>query len=271
MKELLVRSVTGVVYVVILLGAPILGPWFFFGAYFILCVFALNEFFRLSSLEATKPLLIPGILVGIWPLLHQFMHFQTNWEANFLGILISLILLAFVYELFRRHSSPILNLSMLLMAFFYIGVPFGLLPQLAYSPSQEDYSPWLIAFVLVVIWVHDTGAYLIGHLLGKHPLIKHISPKKTVEGLFGGLALGAVAIWCFTLLPSGWESAKLGILGVVIMLFANLGDLFESMWKRHLGIKDSGKSLPGHGGWLDRLDSLLFAIPAVFVTLQFLD
>ena len=200
----------------------------------------------------------------------RFMFHEINWVAPLIGVGTGLIILVFLIELFRNKSKPFLNIAMLLMALAYIGVPFGILPELAYPNYYEGYSPNLIIIILVVIWVHDTGAYLSGMLIGRTPLFKRVSPKKTLEGLIGGLLLGAGSIWILSQIFTGIPKADFWVIGTAIMIFANFGDFIESMWKRSLGIKDSGNALPGHGGWLDRLDSLLFAIPAVYLCLLLL-
>lgn len=251
----------------ILLGAPLAGPWVFFVVFLLLTLVTLREFFRLSKLEGASPVLLPGILMGLWLLIQQFLKFELNLGLRMQTGFLALALILFIIELFRDHQTPFLNLGMMIMGTIYIGIPMGLLPSLLYLDGAT-YHPVMLIFILMVIWVHDTGAYLVGISFGKTPLIKKISPKKTVEGLIGGVILGFIAVWIFTLFSKPIGTEKLFLLASVIMLFANLGDLFESKWKRHLGIKDSGKSLPGHGGWLDRLDSILMALPAVYLMLE---
>lgn len=251
-----------------MLGAPLLGEWFFFGAYLLLLVFTLVEFFRLTRLDGARPLMIPGIIAAIWPFIHQFLFLSGRLPIDFISPAILIILLIFTVELFRNSKSPYLNIAFIMMGIVYIGLPFGLLPGLLYETPGASYKPEILGFTLIIIWIHDSGAYFAGSLFGKNRLMPSISPKKTVEGLFGGLAFGYLAVWIISLIFKDFPILHLIIAGTIVMIFANLGDFFESLWKRHLNIKDSGKSLPGHGGWLDRLDSLLFAIPAVYLTLQ---
>jgi phosphatidate cytidylyltransferase len=269
LKELSIRTITGLIYVIALLGAPLVGPWIFLGTYLLLCLFTLNEFVRLSNLEGSKPLLYPTVIIGLLPLLMGFLSHQTEFQSSIILILLGGFLLILVLELFRKSSNPAQNIAFTIMSWVYIGIPFGLLPELLFSPMFSGYSPILLAFVLLIIWVHDTGAYLVGLAFGKHQLAKSISPNKTIEGLAGGILLGSVTIFVFTIFldVSTWH---LWVIGLVVIIFSNMGDLFESKWKRHLGIKDSGKSLPGHGGWLDRLDSFIFAIPATYLVLMLL-
>lgn len=268
MKELAQRTATGSVYVIILLGAPLVGPWVFFGVFLLLTLLTLKEFFTLSKLEGASPVWLPVILMGIWLFVQQFLKYQTAINLRMETGFLLLILLLFVIELFRDHQTPFLNLGMMSMGTVYIGIPMGLLPSILHHNAEATYNPAILIFILLVIWVHDSGAYIVGVSLGKTPLIKKISPKKTVEGLLGGIVLGFLSVLAFAQFSTPVSTAQLFILAAVIMVFANLGDLFESKWKRHLGIKDSGKSLPGHGGWLDRLDSFLMALPAVYLTLE---
>jgi phosphatidate cytidylyltransferase len=120
---------------------------------------------------------------------------------------------------------------------------------------------------LLILWLNDTGAYLIGSWIGKHKLFERISPKKTWEGSMGGAFMALLTSWGMALLVKGIPLWQWISIGLIIVIFGTLGDLVESMLKRSLGIKDSGTILPGHGGILDRFDALLLAVPFVFVFL----
>ena len=151
--------------------------------------------------------------------------------------------------------------ALTLFGVLYLGLTLGTLSMTRLLPQGE----WLIFFLLLVTWASDTGAYYVGTLFGRHRLAPRISPKKTVEGLVGGLIaaiiVGYVARWWFLPELSGLDCLILAILMTVTGLW---GDLTESVMKRSAGMKDSGGILPGHGGMLDRLDSLLFAAPAFY-------
>ena len=193
----------------------------------------------------------------------------------FIPYLVSIIYLL-IAELYLIHDDPINNWAYTMMSQLYIALPFSLLNVLAFRSVGYDitYTYLIPLSVFVFLWMNDTGAYLCGSLLGKHKLFPRISPGKSWEGSIGGgiLVMGiAVLIWYLTeqygvneLSLNAFEWAGLGL---TVVIFGTWGDLIESLFKRTLGIKDSGTILPGHGGMLDRFDSSLLAIPAAVVYL----
>ncbi|MCD8079784.1 MAG: phosphatidate cytidylyltransferase [Bacteroides sp.] len=177
----------------------------------------------------------------------------------------ALILYLLIRELYLKHTDPITNWAYTFLCQLYIAVPFGLLSKVALHTGT--YTPLLPFAIFALLWLNDTGAYCVGSLVGKHRLFERISPKKSWEGSVGGavfaLATAAGFSWYSDLLPlPQWLGMAL-----VIVVFGTWGDLTESLFKRQLGIKDSGNFLPGHGGILDRFDSSLLAIPAVWIYL----
>lgn len=160
-----------------------------------------------------------------------------------------------------RTDRPWKGILIIIFGVLYVGVPLGTVVSTRALPAGE----FLVLFLAVVTWASDSGAYYAGTLWGKHLLMPSVSPKKTVEGLLGGLALAVGA----ALLAQWWFASQLSlsdalILGVLLTGAGLFGDLFESMIKRRTGVKDSGGILPGHGGMLDRLDSLLFTAPTFY-------
>ena len=193
----------------------------------------------------------------------------------FIPYLVSIIYLM-IAELYLKAEDPINNWAYTMMSQLYIALPFSLLNVLAYrwNGAAVQYTYLVPLSVFVFLWINDTGAYLCGSLLGRHKLFPRISPGKSWEGSIGGgllVVAVAVVVWHFTTLYGvndlGLSAYEWAGLGLVIVMFGTWGDLIESLFKRTLGIKDSGNILPGHGGMLDRFDSSLMAIPAAVVYL----
>ena len=197
-------------------------------------------------------------------------------SAVFIPYLVSIIYLM-VAELYLKNEDPIHDWAYTMMAQLYIALPFSLLNTLAFHLTPQGlvtYDAVLPLSVFVFLWMNDTRAYLCGSLLGKHKLFPRISPGKSWEGSIGGGILViavAVLVWYLTeqyqLNQLGLSALEWAGLGLTVVIFGTWGDLVESLFKRTLGIKDSGNILPGHGGMLDRFDSSLLAIPAAVVYL----
>jgi len=193
----------------------------------------------------------------------------------FIPYLVSIIYLL-IAELYLKQADPIGDWAYTMFSQLYIALPFSLLNVLAFRSTGIDirYTYLVPLSVFVFLWINDTGAYLCGSLLGKHKLFPRISPGKSWEGSIGGGILVmavAVLVWHLTeqygVNDISLNAVEWAGLGLTIVLFGTWGDLIESLFKRTIGIKDSGNILPGHGGMLDRFDSSLLAIPAAVVYL----
>ena len=196
-------------------------------------------------------------------------------SSVFIPYLVSIIYLM-IAELYLKAEDPIHNWAYTMMSQLYIALPFSLLNVLAFRSNGQDiqYTYLTPLCVFVFLWINDAGAYICGSLLGRHKLFPRISPGKSWEGsIGGGLLVMAVAVLLWHLTERygvnelGLSALEWAGLGLVIVLFGTWGDLIESLFKRTLGIKDSGNILPGHGGMLDRFDSTLMAVPAAVVYL----
>ena len=192
----------------------------------------------------------------------------------FIPYLVTVVYLL-VAELYGKQLDPINNWAYTMLSQMYIALPFSLINVLAFTATPDGrvmFNTILPLSVFVCLWLNDTGAYCVGSLLGRHKLFPRISPGKSWEGSIGGGLLVVALAWAY-----GWYENQQGIallnewqwagLGLVIVVFGTWGDLVESLFKRTLGIKDSGNILPGHGGMLDRFDSSLLAIPAAVIYL----
>jgi CDP-diglyceride synthetase len=236
----------------------------------VILIGSLFEFYRLSFKVRVRPQMFYGVALGL------LLFFTTFLQAS--GILIPIMFYAFVpltlgvfiVELYRNHSRPFTNIAYTLLGVAYIAGPIAMMNYIAFTPSIGGavYDFRLVMGFFFLLWANDTGAYLVGMSMGRNKLFPRISPKKSWEGLIGGVIV-AVGVGAF--LSMFFTDYKLGMwisLGFLIAVAGVFGDLVESMYKRSLQVKDSGNIMPGHGGFLDRFDAVFFAAPIVFVYLQ---
>ncbi len=272
MKNLLLRSFTGLIYVVVIVCSLIFGGYW---AFPLLCglfgLIGVIEFSRMGKGQTGTcwPALIvdiAGTLMFISAPIGFAVTAADDNTVGFLGIasaLVLFVIVRLVLQLYLHATDSCLSLSHSLMGLLYIGLPLGLAALL--------FSMWgapMVLAMFVMIWLNDTGAYIVGSTMGRRRLFERISPKKSWEGFFGGMAFavgGAFLIkYCFGPYSTGMDVVQLCGMGVIVSIMATWGDLVESMLKRSANIKDSGNILPGHGGILDRIDSLLLVAPSLF-------
>jgi len=267
-KVFFTRSITGIILAVLVISS-IIGHYLFFSILFLLImVLGLFEFYTLLKSIDVYPNKFSGILSGISLFVTNALVATGNAEFRILMVNFIVIFLIFFIELFQKHSKPFSDITFAVFGLIYIALPFSLLNYLA-NPSIEPgvrHTSILLGFFLIV-WINDTGAYIVGSLIGKRRLFPRHSPKKSWEGAIGGAVLSLVAGFvisghCKVLATLDWLA-----ISVIIVVFSTYGDLFESMFKRSLNKKDSGSILPGHGGILDRFDGVFFAAPFVLVYL----
>ena len=267
------RAVTGVLFVIVLVGCILYSPLSFGILFTIISVLSVHEFAQLVSKSSEVSINKTITALGGAYLFLALMSFCTQQSVGarvFLPYL-GLLLYMMITELYLKKKNPTGNWAYSMLSQLYVALPFALLNVLAFQNSPETgsvtYNPILPLSIFVFIWLSDTGAYCVGSLIGKHRLFERISPKKSWEGSIGGgifsIASSLRFAHFFPFMP-GWQWVGLAI---VVVIFGTWGDLTESLMKRQLGIKDSGNILPGHGGMLDRFDSALMAIPAAVVYL----
>ena len=267
MNNFLKRTFTGAIFVLSIFASIYYQESYFtLSALFsIFCALGLYEFYKLVNLneEVQVPsfaLIIAGLILYAGCIQWAF------WGTTTLIIVYAFYIISLVIaELYRNKPAPMHNLALSLLGQCMVALPFSMLNLIAIPGNTH----WILA-LFILIWVSDTGAYLTGMTLGKHKFFERISPKKTWEGFIGGALFaigGSVAFWHFFPIVPVWQWIAFGIL---VVIFGTYGDLFESLLKRTVKIKDSGNILPGHGGILDRFDSLLFAIPVIYIYLTIL-
>lgn len=260
-KKLLIRSASGLVYVGIIIGCALWGMYPFTWMAAIFGVLATIEFEKITHELNAKT--IPTLLLDI----AGTVCLAFTWLLYPLLLWIFILLCRLTLELYIKSETPLADMARSMMTQLYIGLPLGIMACIG-----QWWNLNLVLAIFFMIWINDTGAFIVGSTLGRHRLFERISPKKSWEGFFGGLLFNLVAAALFFLYCSSFFEfyRPLGVwlgLGVVVTVFATWGDLVESMIKRNLHIKDSGNIIPGHGGILDRIDSLLFVMPASLIYL----
>lgn len=268
-KNLKIRTISAIVLFLVVLGAVFYSPYTLLGLLVLICILGMLEFFKLAQLTGAKPQEKWATVIGALCVLLAFFAKLNKVPWELVAGLIPALSMLFVLEIYRKTNTPFANIAWSVLGVFYIALPLALLAYIPVQPAVGGYlvyRPMMVFSILCIIWANDVGAYLVGIALGRHPLFPRISPKKTWEGFFGGkISAILVGVWM-----SHLQGAPLWLWGGaagVIVLSGVYGDLVESMFKRSLGIKDSGDIIPGHGGILDRFDALLLCLPFVFVYL----
>ncbi len=270
MKGLIQRAITAVFFVLVMMGGLFGGSYSFTILFAIITALCLWEFLGLT-LEYEDQFRdlcrkVIGVVFGLMPfvLVSMLKLGLINTPEDFILItsLLSFpfIFGAFIFELFTKSTRPFANVAYIVLGMVYIGTPFAMLAFIAFQNGVFNAN--IIFGILLLTWMNDTGAYLIGSQIGKTPLFPRISPKKTWEGSLGGMAVGLLVGYILSLFfTNELSTAQWMMLSVIVVIFGSLGDLIESMLKRSLNIKDSGNILPGHGGMLDRFDAFIFVVP----------
>jgi len=264
MNETLKRTLSGAVYITLLISCILLSKesyYILFGA------FLLNAAYEFSLLIHFNKLLAVVISFVTYAILYNTNYIQVN-DAILTGLTI-IVSLYLIYFLFNSKSNLPPSLLKYILLFGYIILPFIILTKIPYG--VKGYNPKIIISIFILIWTNDTFAYLIGKSIGKHKLYKIVSPKKTIEGFIGGLVFTLLIGY---LVAVYYTKAAINIwlvIAIIASVFGTIGDLIESKFKRIAGVKDSGKIMPGHGGVLDRLDSVIFVAPFVYLYYQILN
>ena len=275
-SNLVKRTITGVLFVVVLVGCILYSPLSFGLLFTFIAALSVHEFGHLVNAGGEVKINRTITSLGGAYLCLALMGFCTQaTDARVFLPYLALLLYLMITELYLKHKNPLGNWAFSMMSQLYVALPFALLNVLAFhnldaSSSGVAYNPVLPLSIFIFLWLNDTGAYCVGSLLGKHRLFERISPKKSWEGSIGGGLLtlaGSLVLAHYFSFLSVWQWLGLAL---VVVVFGTWGDLTESLLKRQLHIKDSGNILPGHGGMLDRFDSALMAIPAAVVYLSLL-
>jgi phosphatidate cytidylyltransferase len=258
MKEVIVRFLSGVLYISIFLFSLFISREWYIGLLFILAVITLNEFLKLVNLK--------GIIVYI--ILAISFYFLCYKEINS-SIILILLSVTILVNLFLIRDTLVLNKTSLFKSKRYFCIIFYIISGFVFLSlipfTNKVFEPKIILGIFILVWTNDTFAYLVGKGVGKRKLMEKISPKKTIEGFFGGMAGALLASFIFFKFTSIYNLIFWLFLALLVSVLGTIGDLIQSKFKRLAGVKDSGNIMPGHGGVYDRLDSIIFASPFIYL------
>jgi len=257
---------------VVLVSAICIHPIFFLILFCVITGLTLWEFGGLiKHYENANLQQALNVLGGVYLFIATFVYANGLTDGKIFLPYLLFIMLTMIAELYYKAPNPINNWAFTLFAQVYCAGSFSMLNFIGAEPGTPGvmtYTPLFIMAIFIFVWLDDTGAYLVGSLIGKRKLFERISPKKSWEGFFGGLILVLASSQAFAWFAP--EISRLNWLGLAatVVLFGTWGDLIESLLKRTLGVKDSGHILPGHGGMLDRFDSVMLAVPASYIYIE---
>jgi phosphatidate cytidylyltransferase len=275
MSNFWARTITGLSMVFLILAALYFDRFFFAAIFLAVVILGLLEFYSITVTEECKPQKFTGTILGTILYLLVTVVFLF-WGPELLPFAILLMLPMFfipiIIELYRKKEKSLINAAVTIFGLIYIALPVSLLNMMNYPKIGgtvfHHFPAYLTAYFLIT-WIYDTGAYLVGKNFGKHKFFDRISPKKTWEGTIGGTIVAILAVTGYYFITEGIQLIHLLVLTGLIILFGTFGDLAESLFKRSLNLKDSGNILPGHGGILDRFDTIFVSAPFVFLYFVF--
>ncbi|MEQ9230582.1 MAG: phosphatidate cytidylyltransferase [Cyclobacteriaceae bacterium] len=266
-SDLLVRAVAAIIGLVILVFCIMFGPWTFFAVFFLITMLCIREFVRLGELPVPQVfwLFITSAITFTMLSLIAMGNMQTKW----LIVMVPAMLIGLIIQLYVPSARPIRNMAVMFLGIGYVVIPVSMLSFIVFY--QGVFTPILVVGLFTLIWCQDTGAYFFGSAFGKHKLFERISPKKSWEGAIGGFIITMIGAFAMSQVFEDLSVIQWLISGLVISISGIFGDLVESFMKRVAMAKDSGRGIPGHGGFLDRFDSLLFSAPFFLLLLLIFD
>jgi phosphatidate cytidylyltransferase len=270
LKKLITRTITGIVLVLVMLTAILVSQYSFVLLFLVILIASINEYTNLYKQSEVKPNKFFAYFVSISLFSVSFLIAKGIIEIKYFFGFLPLFLTIMAAELYRRKDKTAENIAVTIFGIIYLAIPLSLINFLVFPEilNGNDYTPKLLIATFSLIWIYDSGAYLVGVSIGRHRLFERISPKKSWEGAIGGTLIAITASFFISNFIPEVKQFHWVAISILTVVSATFGDLTESMFKRYFGIKDSGNILPGHGGVLDRFDSLFFAVPVVLAYLK---
>lgn len=266
MKELSIRAISGIIYVLLLIGSLYYqtGLVIVLAVFGILCLVEFSKLIKLNSI--IQYVLFILLYTAFWYVCLWSNLTKSNEIIQILLVVTIFVNLLLIKDLFTENNIPLFESKRFILTTFYLTSGFIFL--LLIANYKNSFTPLLLLGAFILVWVNDSAAYLIGKNFGKQKLFPRVSPKKTVEGFLGGLFFACISSYFIFTFTETLSSTSWLILAIIVSVMGTFGDLIESKFKRQAGVKDSGVIMPGHGGLLDRLDSLIFASPFIYLFLR---
>jgi phosphatidate cytidylyltransferase len=267
LKVLVKRSLTGIAFAAIMLAGILIHQYIFAIVFAIFLMFTLFEFYKISENIGYEPSVKIGLICSFLLFVIFFLAASHVIPKEYIYLSILIPLFTLLPDLFDKRKNGFKNSMITIAGIIYIALPYSLLSFLIYpgNNSGSQFYPWVLMGIFLIIWIYDSMAYVFGSMLGKHKICVRISPKKSWEGLIGGTVFAVITGIVNSLFFDELSLINWVVIALLIVAFGTSGDFFESKLKREAGVKDSGNILPGHGGMLDRFDTMLFAAPVIFV------
>jgi len=268
LKNIIQRTISGILYLVIIIGSLILGKITFGLVFLAITVMALYEFYSLTLAAGSAPFVSLSLVTGSFLFVLTFLSSSGLSGHNMLILALPVMMSIFITALYSGKNDVIRDMAVSLLGIMYIALPLSTMNYLAFPAwNHSGYTHRILLGILTMVWINDTGAYLVGMSIGRNRLMESISPKKSWEGAIGGAVLTLVSAWWLNGIMGILDRSDWLVLAMIVSVFGVFGDLTESLLKRGAGLKDSGTLIPGHGGILDRIDSVLFVMPLSLVYL----
>ncbi|MFK7952519.1 MAG: phosphatidate cytidylyltransferase [Ekhidna sp.] len=265
--DLAPRFLSAVVGVFIIISALVWSEWGFFVIFLSISCLTMLEFYRLMKVQDYSPIRFLGVSVGALLFIIMFLIEDKVLPSEYYVIMFPLASFVFLIKLYKKSDiHPFINIALFYLGILYVAVPFALINIVVFYSGEYSYE--ILLGLLFLTWANDIGAYFSGIMFGKTKLFERISPKKSWEGSVGGAIFAVITSVVISMYFKGlmqWEWISIAF---IVVIAGTYGDLVESHFKRSMNIKDSGSTIPGHGGFLDRFDSLLLAVPFVVVFLK---
>jgi phosphatidate cytidylyltransferase len=265
-NNLTTRTITGVLFVICVIGSVILSHWAFAALFLLISMAGFLEFAKIMRISKIYLHRLTGLFLGLCLYCSIILWQFSIIRIDFLLVNLMIFPILLIVELFRKSATPFQNAAISLLGLIWIILPLALLNGFF---NHTDGPMWLHSGALLgfflILWIYDSGAYIFGSMFGRHPMLERISPKKSWEGFAGGCVAGLLTAYMVSASFIEFSVLQWLLIAGIIIVFGTFGDLVESMLKRSAGVKDSGNILPGHGGILDRFDAVFLAAPAIAV------